>query len=205
MVEDFLLSYETTPDARRVNSKVLAQFIRKMAASGELTHWTVALLGLPATGPARPVELAPSISVGMVKRSAADSDMRERYSIGVLLDPKDELLALDQPQWQAALELTIRTWEARKEQTGEPPVMPSGIAGRTIRGFGVDGVAADPAQGLLVLYVLDAEKAAPDSNALKGLPGVVAFGISFPGSKSDNKVEYMVNNVGWESVNDGAD
>jgi hypothetical protein len=198
MVEDFLLSYETTPDARRVNSKVLAQFIRKMAASGELTHWTVALLGLPATGPARPVELAPSISVGMVKRSA-------RYSIGVLLDPKDELLALDQPQWQAALELTIRTWEARKEQTGEPPVMPSGIAGRTIRGFGVDGVAADPAQGLLVLYVLDAEKAAPDSNALKGLPGVVAFGISFPGSKSDNKVEYMVNNVGWESVNDGAD
>lgn len=205
LVTDFLLAYGTTSDAHRVNSKVLAQFIRKMGASGELTHWTVALLGLPATGQTRAVELAPGISVGMVRRGAADPEVRDRYSIGVLLDPKDELIDLDERQWEAALELTIRTWEGRKERSEETPTVPSGIAGRTIRGFGGSGVAADPSKGLLVLYVLDGDKATQDHVALKGLPGVVAFGISFPGSKSDNKVEYMVNNVGWESVNDGAD
>lgn len=199
-ISDFLLAYETNEAAHRVNSKVLAEFIQKMASIGELSHWTVALLGIQSGGKATAEEFAPGISVNRVKRGLADSDIKDRYAIGVLLDPKDESIDLDKAQWDAALKLTIETWQNRKERSTEVPTVPSGPAIRKIRGMGAEGVPAQPHKGLLILYVLDPDKAADskDDALPEGLPSVVAFGISFPGSKSDLKVEYKVNNVGWE-------
>lgn len=198
-VVDFLLAYETNEAAHRVNSKVLAEFVQKMSAAGELSDWTVALLGLQSGDHKDAEELAPGIRVNRVKRGVADPDVRDRYSIGVLLDPKDESIDLDEMQWGAALKLTTDAWQSRKEKSSEPPRTPSGPTIRKIRGLGSEGVPAEPHKGLLILYVLDPDKATgTDETFLKGLPGVAAFGISFPGSKSDMKVEYKINNVGWE-------
>ena len=40
-VLDFLAGYRTHPDAYKVNSPLLSEFIRKMLPHGELTRWTV--------------------------------------------------------------------------------------------------------------------------------------------------------------------
>lgn len=202
-VVDFLDSYSTLSVAHRVNSNVLAQFIRKMAGTNELTEWTVAVLG---TQSGEPYELAPGISVGMARRKA-DSMEGSRYSIGVLLDPTDESIDVSQDQWDAALALTVSTWEKKQEKkNASAPDIPSGVALRRVRGKGTSTVTAEPEKGLLILYVLDPARAGARIGAdwerpknLAGAPPVLAFAVSFPGSSSDIKVPYKVNNVGWES------
>ena len=189
-IVDFLQGYRTNEAAHRVNSAALSDFIRTMAGSGELTKWTVALLGV-RTG--RPSELAPGVSVNMAKRTG-DSQFDDRYAIGVLLDPKDESIGLDEGQWNAALELTAEAW-IKSGKAGQPEI-PSGPAIRRVRGLGAPGALPRPDEGLLVVYVLDPGGAGLDFEV--GTSGIVAFGISFPGSKSNVKVDYKINNVAWE-------
>jgi hypothetical protein len=192
-IVDFLLGYKTHPAAYKVNSAMLAEFIRSMAQDGELTQWTVALIGVE-TG--SEYAFTPDIKVCMNKRSA-DKQIHDRYSIGRLLDPKDEAIDLDENGWNAAL---VCTREARKPdparlQDIKEPQLPNGPAVRKIRGFGAEGVRPHPERGVLLIYLLDPKKS---EIALPEDTPVVAFGISFPGSDSGIKVEYKVNNVLWE-------
>lgn len=193
-VVEFLQDYRTTDTAHRVNSGRLAEFISEMADSDadedELTHWTVALIGVGEGGSC---ELSPGVSVNMVKRTG-DPSIDDRYSIGVLLDPKDEWIALSESQFLAALDLTAETWK-KIGKIGQPEV-PSGLAIRRVRGMGAPGVRACPEDGLLILYVLDPTEAGLDFSA--DTPGIVGFGISFPGSDSQVTVSYTINNVAWE-------
>ncbi len=194
-VVEFLENYRTNSTAHRVNSAVLAEFIQKMAAEGELKHWTVATLG-KQTGDA--IELAPGIRVNKVERKVESAE-GDRFAIGVLSDPKDETLDLTVDQWNAALKETIQAWQTKREKKAEePPTSPRGPSIRRIRGLGAEGVPATPERGLLVLYVVDAKFTDEKDAPLTEMPGVAAFGISFPGSKADVRVEYKVNNVGWE-------
>ena len=192
-VADFMYGLKTHPDAHRVNSVVLAEFIRAMALNGELTEWSVALVGLQA---GNACELAPNVSVNMATR-APNTDLADRYAIGVLLDPKDESIDLDTAQWQAAFELTklARKPDTQDAKTTKEPTQPSGPAIRKVRGHGAPDVPPHPERGLLVLYVLDPAGA---REVLESPVPVIAFGISFPGSRSDLKIEYKVNNVLWE-------
>jgi hypothetical protein len=186
-VVDFLQHYRTARTAHRVNSDVLAEFITMMAKKNELTHWTVAVLGKHSGDD---VEVAPGIHVTMVKRNV-ESDDGNKFAIGVLADPKDETLALTLGQWNSALAETIKTWEKKKEKKSEErPIAPRGPAIRMVRGLGAVDVPGSPEKGLIFLYVVKPPR--------EDMSGVVAFGISFPGSKADVKVEYMINNVGWE-------
>jgi hypothetical protein len=193
-VLDFLSAYRTHPDAYKVNSALLAEFIQSTAAAGELTRWTIALIG---GGDGGRLPLLGDLSVEMLQRTKKGPVAGDRYSIGRLLSPRDEAIDLDKRAWEAALTVTRQTWRADpgRLQDSEPEV-PSGPAIRRIRGFGADGVVAHPERGLLLLYVLDPEKA--EADLPPEVPGVVAFGMSFPGSQSGLRVEYKVNNVLWE-------
>ncbi|VXB25501.1 Endonuclease [Luteimonas sp. 9C] len=192
-VADFIDSLRTHPQAYRVQSAVLAEFIRSMIAGNELTEWTVAVLGNQS---GTTLAVAPGVDVNMVNRKG--EGIPGRYAIGVLLDPKDESIDLDADQWQAALDVTklARKPDTQDAESVKEPTHPSGPAIRKVKGLGTEGggVSAHPERGLLILYVLDPEGA---NESKVGVP-VVAFGISFPGSKSDRKVEYKVNNVLWE-------
>lgn len=189
-IVDFLQAYKTNEAAHRVNSAALSDFVRTMADSGELTKWTVALLGL-RSGTA--CELADGVSVNMATRTG-DPQFDDRYAIGVLLDPKDESIDLDEAQWNAALKLTAEAWE-KSGKIGQP-ASPGGPAIRKVRGLGAPGVPAQPDKGLLVLYVLD--PAGAELGFDTETPGIIAFGISFPGSNSKVKIDYKINNVAWE-------
>jgi len=192
-VIDFLRQYQTHPDAYKVNSAMLADFIASMATSGELITWTVALVG---GGAGASFELAPGVAVDMLERSS-NSKTEDRYSIGRLLSSRDEALDFDDPAWQAALQMTKSAWHAdpaRQHNRAEPDE-PNGPAIRNIRGFGAQGVPARPERGLLLLYALDPAKANADLPA--ETPPVIGFGISFPGSNTGTKVEYKVTNLLW--------
>jgi hypothetical protein len=190
---DFLATYKTHPEAIKVSGPLLAEFIQSMASVGELTRWTVALVG--GVG-GEPLPLPGNLSVGMLQRSQKLVE-GNRYSIGRLLSPRDEAIDLDERAWDAALAVTRQAWRAdpARLQASEPDA-PNGPAIRKVRGFGADGVVAHPERGVLLLYVLDPKKAEADLSP--DTSGVVAFGMSFPGSQSGLKVEYKVNNVLWE-------
>lgn len=191
-VIEFLTKYQTHPAARKVNGDLLAEFIGSMAEIGELTSWTVALIG----GDGKKVTMADGLEINMLKR-ARKGEHPDRYSIGRLLSPRDEAIDLDEAAWLAALAETQGNFKpdpGRLHENQEPPKIPSGPAIRKIRGFGAEGVPAHPERGLLMLYPLDPQHAQlPDDT-----PPVIAFGISFPGSHAGRKVEYKVNNVLWE-------
>lgn len=200
-VADFLSAYRTHPAAYRVNTAMLAEFVRSMVQAGELTEWTVAVIGV-ASGTSYP--LLPGLPFGMSKRKGEPvSD--GRYSIGRLLDPKDEGIDLNESEWNAALVETKAAWKPDPARLHEstPPEIPSGRAIRRLRGFGASDVPARPECGLLLIYLLDPEKAEIAFPA--GTPAIAAFGISFPDSKSGKKVDYKCTNILWEQEYGAAD
>jgi hypothetical protein len=195
LVVEFLSNYKTHPDAYKVNSLLLAEFIQAMERTRELTHWVVALMG---GGKGAETPFREDVNLHMMKRKmkAAHGD---RYSIGRLLSPRDEAIDLGESAWRAALKLTQDAWvkDAGRAAEDIEPDVPSGPAIRRIRGFGAPGVQAHPERGLLCLYTLDPQEAEVPGFT-RETPEVAAFAISFPGSDSGTKVEYKVNNVLWE-------
>lgn len=190
----FLQEYETHPESLKVNSTLLAGFIEKMSRYGELTDWTIAVMSGSSI---RQHEVGGEV-LNLVVRSA-NNILADRYAIGRLLSPKDEALDMDESAWVAALALTHKIWESgenpRKARVS--PSIPSGSAIRRVRGLGADGVTPHPERGVLIFYMLDPHEL--DSTFTDETPPVVAFAISFPGSNSKNKIEYMVNNIHWQS------
>lgn len=192
-VVDFLVAYRTHPEAYKVNSALLAEFVQSMAAAGELTHWTVAVIG---GGEGVSCEICKGIRVDMLKR-VNNGSYENRYSIGRLMSPRDESIDLDEMAWAAAFAETRSSWkpDPARNRINEPD-SPNGPAVRKVRGFGADGVAPHPERGVLLLYALDPMEAGAEFPV--GTPPVIAFGVSFPGSNSGLKVVYKVNNVLWE-------
>jgi hypothetical protein len=200
-VVDFFTEYRTHPDAYKVNSALLAEFVRQMNTVGELTDWTVAVVG---GGRGAEVDLGNGLKVDALVRSASDASS-SRYSIGRLLSPRDEAIDLDAEQYAAALALTQASWrsDSGRLKGREEPTDPGGPSIRRVRGEGYGAVDGDTRRALLLIYLLDPNEAG--AVELKDLPAVAAFGVSFPASGSGVKVEYKVNNVAWEQDYGGAD
>jgi hypothetical protein len=194
VIVDFLSSYKTHSAATKTNSTMLAEFVASMARIGELTNWTVALIGLDA---GNECEFTPKVKVCMNKRKTNNKQLFDRYAIGRLLDPRDEAIDLGEEEWKAALAITraARKLDAARLQDDKEPEIPNGPSIRKVRGFGAEGIAGHPERGVLLIYTLDASKS--EIEFPEGTPPIVAFGISFPGSYSGVKVEYKVNNIEW--------
>lgn len=200
-VVDFLTRYRTHPSAYKVNGALIASFISEMAAAGELTKWSVLLVSVKN---GRAYELAPGITVSMPYRKARETS-EDSYSIGRLLDPKDESIVLDEAEWAAALELTRKSRRKDGGRTGTDaePVMPNGPSIRAVWGGQVEGLPGNRQRGLLIIYVLDPDKA--EAGFAKDSVPIVAFGISFPSSTIGKKVEYKVDHLRWEEEYGGAE
>lgn len=200
-VANFLSSFSTHPAAMKVNSQVLKEFISSMANENELTKWTVAVVGGSVSEKSSDIE---GFDIRRTRRKAEALE-GNRYSIGRLLSPRDEAIDFDEQAWQAAFDLTRKIWSEASADTDaaakpKEPEVPSGPALRKVRGQGAAGVEPHPERGLLLVYLLELTEI-PDTPE----EPVVAFGISFPGSKSGTKVEYKVNNVLWEQEYADAD
>lgn len=194
----FLDAYTTHPNATSAKAELLAEFITKMIGVGQLTKWSVALLGgglgggEPHTFPGGQPSSAYSI------RKTGDPDEEEKidpklFAIGVLTDPKDEGIDLDDDVWRDAL---ARTRAVSKREPGNPPTFPSGKGIREARGK----LGGDVDRGLLLLYPLTPFHKGKKTNRLI-VPGwnkpIMAFAIAFPASDKSISVEYEVNYLYW--------
>jgi hypothetical protein len=179
-----------------------------MNKDGELTRWTVAVIGKDS-GPDDKLREIGGCSVNMIQRRRT-TDHADRYSIKTLISPRDQAIDLTEAEWKAALELSQKTWrnDPDRNESKEPPSEPRGPQIRHILGQGVAGSGILPRKerGLLMLYLLDPEGAKVDE--LRDADAVVAWAISFPSSNSERKVSnsrYIANSVLWGGLNDWVD
>jgi hypothetical protein len=178
-----------------------------MAATGELTSWTVALLGGGSEGGRHTFHWWASLIDAMTKRGGRQGHCTDRYAIGRLLSPRDEAIDLDgnrmeRLRWHEDQEdvQSRRRAAKRRRQTQHEPEVPNGpsIRHHPRQGFRVRrNVAPAPQRGLLL--ALPARP--PTSQAAECSPDrtdpVMAFGVSFPASDSGVKVEYAVDHLLW--------
>jgi hypothetical protein len=175
---------------------MIAEFIASLANVGELTNWTVALIG---SVQGRQLPMTDSLSVTMLQRSS-NSEGDNRISIRRLMSPRDEAIDLDENAWNAAITLTREAWQSdpRTSKAETQPDSPNGPAIRKIRGSGNANIQPRPDKGVLILYAIDPNHVETTVALPSDSPPIMAFGISFPASKSGVKVEYKVNNILWE-------
>lgn len=194
MVESFFRGYTTHDKAKKAHSPSLAEFVAKMAKAKELTTWTVVLLG---SGTGAHYTFAGGQQCQMPKR-AAEATVKDRYSVGRLLSPRDEAIDLTEPEWLDALSLTQKLWQpdpARQADNHTEPTAPTQPSGALIR------KTRNKMAGLLLLYPLD-----PADAGLADLSApIMGFVASFPASRSDVTVDYRVDHLVWEQEYGAAD
>ncbi|AYG06214.1 endonuclease [Pseudomonas fluorescens] len=204
----FLREYKTHPASFRIMSPLIADFIEEMNKGRELTSWTVALIGKDS-GPDDKPRTVGGCSVNMLERKRT-TEHEDRYSIKTLISPRDQAIDLTEAEWQAALELSQKTWrnDTDRNEGKVPPSEPRGPQIRRVLGEGVAEAGIPPRRerGLLMIYLLDPEGAGVDD--LKHADPVVAWAISFPSSTSERRVSnsrYIANSVLWGGLNDWVD
>lgn len=205
-VLSFLGSYETHPKATSAVAALLSEFVIKMTAIGQLTQWSIALLGVNSVGDGESHTFPggrPYTSYAIRKTDDPDDPKKiepDTFSIGVLTDPKDEAIDLEDDSWNEALACTREAWNpdsARKRK--DPPDVPSGRGIREAR----RKLGGDVNCGLLLLYPLSPYSYNSDKSDKRLIvPGwskpIIGFAIAFPASDSAIKVEYEVNLRYWE-------
>lgn len=198
LVVDFLQSLATPDTATVAHAPRNAEYIRRLAGHGELVEWTVFLRDNPQKG-ARREELSEEVTVGRSRRSRkprlrlhpqVEPPGRGKsdgsFSTGVLIDSIYESLDLSAQEYEEAVR--IRRLEERYTETKVPGGCVRKVRPRT--------------RGLLLIYVVqpydravqDPKLPALDIALPEDLP-LVGYGISFPKSDTDEKVEYVVSNV----------
>jgi hypothetical protein len=197
-VLSFLNEYTTHAHATSAKSPVLAEFIEKMLAIGQLSKWSVALLA-EGSGVGHPHTFSDQVTIDSYPMRTPDkSSDSDKFAIGVLTDPSDEGIDLDDETWSQALALTQNAWKsdpARGRVT--MPIAPSGKGIRLARNKA--GGGAD--RGLLLLYPLSPYQGKDLKEENLIVPGwnkpIMAFAIAFPSSETGIKVEYEVNQLYW--------
>lgn len=183
---EFLGQYQSHPEARRADTRLLARYVRRQNELGELTDWVVLLA---SSNHAEAMELDQhfdGLAVGSIRRTYFGEMIEGRYTIRRLVSPSDEAIDLDKDEWGRALQQTIVAWEQsrRRDKSSDPPKSPSGTAIRSVR---------PKSRGLLILYPLDGRC------ACTGDVPVIGLAVSFPGSDTAEPIAYTVNNVFLET------
>lgn len=201
----FLSSYTTHPNATSAKASVLADFISQMGEIGQLKQWSVALLA-EGEGVGDPQVFSSGITIKSFPMRTPDETKSAnqfkdpaKFAIGVLTDPSDEGIDLDDSAWREALEITRSAWKFDPTRGRiEPPSVPSGKGIRLARAK--LGGPAD--RGLLLLYPLSPYKGKEKLPEKLTVPGwdkpIMAFAIAFPTSDSAIRVEYEVNLLYWK-------
>ena len=146
-VLEFLKTYRTPPGADRANTLVIAEFVEQMNKGGELQEWSVALV---AEGKKASIgyDFSRHVFVDTFP-SRGDKQVEGRYTIGVLTDPSDEAIDLDESEWLAALAATQEQWKPDAARNRiKKPELPSGMKIREQRGKGFAGGPEAFAEGV---------------------------------------------------------
>jgi hypothetical protein len=201
----FLESYTTHPNATSARSDVLAEFIVRMLEIGKLQHWSVALLtGGDGIGEPHMFPGGFEVTAFQTRKTedplAPEARDPSTFAIGVLTDPKDEGIDLNDEVWNDALSRTQAAWKPEPARGRiAPPTRPSGKGIRESR----DRIGGDCDCGLLLVYALapyyKGKEQLPENLIVPGWSKpIIAFAIAFPSSENSVRVEYEVNLLYWK-------
>jgi Z1 domain len=176
-IVEFLEAYQSHPNARLSNTRLLVEYINAQLKHGELTSWTVVLIS--NSKPKRKDKIS-GLDVGLTKRNSKDVSAPEyRLPKARLLSPPDEMLDFSELEQQEIIKITNEQRRFRDKPNSKNPDTKLIREKRSIN------------NALLLLYPLF------DSNTSESTTTVIGFGISFPQSNTAKTVEYRVNNT-WE-------
>lgn len=118
--------------------------------------------------------------VPLNKRDDRSKGEREKFTIGRLVSPPDEMIDFDSDQRERALAQTLAAWGAKSGPKKDAPKNPSGPFIRRQR-------SRD--KGLLLVYPLDPGPSKAD------VPPIIGFGVSLPFDDDAPLVDYAANSV----------
>ncbi|MDC0159965.1 Z1 domain-containing protein [Gemmatimonadales bacterium] len=198
-IVEFLRSYEEHEAARKVKTKLLAEYIQAENSKGRLSEWTVVL----GNGQGRLESIGP-VEIQLARRRWHTTETmgldrlraEKHYRIRRLLNPPDETLDLSEDEREEALRKSVEAWNddpsSRKKpgENREKPTSPDGHWARSVR---------PDTRGVLVLYAINPEDDEEVESSEEDNPiPIIGFGISFPTvgrGETASEVKYTVSNV----------
>jgi hypothetical protein len=193
-VAGFLRKIVTSELARKVNGKLMAQFIENASSNAEITSWCVALVG-KAKGTSWSLPALNKKDLFLIERHGGFPSGPRRFNIQRVLNPRDEAIDLNCAEYGAALAATKTNWspDGGRSRSRKEPEIPSGPMIRQQR---------HKSRALMLLYLLDHDIIASDARECGAeLPPpmpLVGFAVSFPADATVTTVRYRVNNIYWE-------
>lgn len=159
----------------------LVRFIETQLSSGELSSWRVALITKKDS--ANPVKLniaGTPLNIGSLIRTQ-DMNMSDDsvyyLTKSHIISPEHEFIDLTAAEYTRAMNLT----KEKRTKSGEPNYPNGKIVRERVR---------QPQNPLLLLYLLDPVES--KTGLPKGTQPFIGYAISFPKSKFDNRVSYVV-------------
>lgn len=188
-IADYLEQYATHSSAVKMNSVVLADYVRRQLPDGRLTQWDVVLLGGDqADGSVGPLKTPMLMRRASDRIDLAQQIREDRVVIRRLLAPRDEAIDLTAEEYAQALQSTVDEYLAdpsKFPRRKSAPETPSGPWIRRVRG------QHHPERGLLLIYPLDPGPWDPPGRT----DPVIGIGVSFPEVSNSRPVRYMVTNL----------
>jgi Z1 domain len=176
-IQELMNKIETSRDSWKANSKALSRYINERVTNGRLGKWTVVLLAGGTSkrrGKIGPYELP------LNKRENRSEGDTERFTIGRLVSPPDEMSDFTLKQKENAMAETLAAWRRKSGPKREAPKSPSGPFIRKQR---------SKDRGLLLVYPLD--PGPPETD----LPPIIGFGVSLPFDSDAPLIDYAANSV----------
>lgn len=181
-IVNFLSKYRQDESALRiVKASVLARYIERQNANGELVTWDVVVVSKPK--PDKITDVA-GYNVGCSERNAYPEGSLSDSSISIraLISPADEVLDLNDEEEERAREYD------RENGKGKPGDFTPSAQGARFGGRPKE-------RGLLLIYLpYGKDKATGKEYGGKEDP-VVGYAISFPKSDTATPIEYLINTV----------
>lgn len=177
-VKEFLSEFNVHDNLKSASPMNLLRFIEFKYGKNELQFWNI---GLITKQKGKLFRINDDISVNLIERTQDDKYIdSDIYYIrkSHIISPDDEFIDLSPEEKAKALEATKEIW-AKKDKKGEPT---------RINGDWVRNKIRKPNRVLLLIYILDPEKAGLSDNT----EPVVGFAISFPGTDRNDAVAYAV-------------
>jgi len=181
-IRQLLQRFRLSESLKAADPLNLLQFIDAQLANNELTNWRVALMSKRDTMKRLSLNKnGVNLNPGFYFRNSDENKSNNEIYYAAnsrIISPRDQFIDLTTEEYESAMELTRQSW-LNKNKEGEPKYPGGDIVRNQIR---------SPQNPLLLIYLLEPLGAAlPDDSE-----PVAGYGISFPGSRFNESVTYMV-------------
>lgn len=179
---DFLSNYRTARNSKRVVADFIREYITRKNEIGELSSWTVMIIGTKAKNlidSSNKIKIGSHNNLGLVTREIISKN-KSQIAIKALAVQGEEGYDVSAADWNKALENSKEYWKITPRTENEP-TMPYGNELRRVR-------SKSKEKGLLMLYFID-------NKFSDSFPIISGFAVSFPyGTNLDNSV-YIGNKI----------